>query len=68
MEILGKAIFFLQKEHQMQRLWGENVSAMFKDPKEDSMAEKQLDGGKTFDKIRELIGGKRIRSFHCCHC
>lgn len=44
------------------------MSAMFKDPKEDSMAEKQLDGGKTFDKIRELIGGKRIRSFHCCHC
>lgn len=40
---------FWQKEHQMQRLWGENGSAMFKDPKEDSMAEKQLDGGKKFD-------------------
>lgn len=35
MQILGKAVFFA-KEHRVQRLWGENVSGMFKDPKEDS--------------------------------
>lgn len=42
--------------------WGKNVSAMFKNPKEDNMAEKHWDRGKKINLIRELVEGKRLDS------